>query len=364
MSLLECQSTALTAKALLSHSAKKRKFMSQSVVPDIQKLVQLIEDTITQESRDNTRILSFLKECRQLGVEILPVDINMSGASCSIEDEENIRIGFSLLVSGEEQFIENILAERQQNGQFQSFQDFCERIELDSVPEDFITRCIQIGVFDTIEISRSRVFLGREKILQAVRKANAERSTGQISLFTALQTSSESQILPIKLPEAEEWTEEEIMAQEKEAIGFSLTEYLEVPADEIEPSLPPDENEPSLSQVENALEPSLPQEEGGESGDSGVVTLPEEDVPAEEVEIIPSTFIIQLPTKTTTEQTLKQLQEIIRKYPGNSEVILEFVDDKNNKIQIRTHADYAVHISENLVKETEAVIGEYATRVQ
>jgi DNA polymerase-3 subunit alpha len=334
--------------------------MSQSAVLDIQKLVQLIEDTITHENSESTRILSFLRECRQLGVEILPVDINMSGASCSIEDEKNIRIGFSLLVSEKEQFIEDILAERQQNGQFYSFQDFCERIDLDSIPEDFIIRCIQVGAFDSIEISRSRLFLGREKILQAVRKANAERSAGQFSLFTTLQDSSESQILPIELPEAEEWTEEEIIAQEKEAIGFSLTEYLEVPADEIESSLPQKENEPSLFQ-EEVDESSLPQEI--ESGDS-VIVPSEEDTLTEEVEITPSIFIIQLPTTTTTEQTLLQLREVIEKYPGNSEALLEFVDAKNTKIQIRTHADYSVHISEDLIKETEAVIGEHTTRAQ
>lgn len=346
----------MTTKALLSYSFKnKEKLMSRSTIPDIQKLVQLIEDTIIQESSGSTRILSFLRECRQLGVEILPIDINRSGASCSIEDEKNIRIGFSLLISGKEQFVEDILAERQQNGQFRSFQDFCERIDLDSLPEDFITRCIQVGAFDTIEISRSRLFLGREKILQAVRKTKTERNSGQISLFTALQTSSESQTFPIELPETEEWTEEEIIAQEKDAVGFSLTEYLDVPADEIESSSPDEVDEPSLLQEEI------------ESRDSAIVPSlePEEDaVVVEKTEIAPPTFIIQLSTTTTTEHTLLQIREIIRKHPGNSELFLEFVDDKNTKTQIRTHEDYAVQISEDLVKEMEAMIGEHTTRVQ
>lgn len=327
--------------------------MSQDVVPDIQKLVQLVEETIQQKSSDNTRILFFLRECRQLGVEILPVDINMSGTSCSIEDEDNIRIGFSLLVSDEEQFVEDILTERQQNGQFRSFQDFCERIPLDSVPEDFIIRCIQIGVFDSIEVSRSRLFLGRKKILQAVRKTNAERSAGQFNLFAALQTSPGSQSHPIELPEGEEWTEEEIVAQEKEAVGFSFTEYLEVPADESESSLPQEEHEPSL-----------PQEEKVEPEDSTVVTLPEGGVVTEDTETTSSTFIIQLPITTTTEETLVQLREIIRKYPGTSEVLLEFIDDNTTKTHIRTHVDYAVHISDELVKETEALTGEHTTRLQ
>jgi hypothetical protein len=338
--------------------------MLQNVVPDIQKLVQLVEETIQQKNSDNTRILFFLRECRQLGVEILPVDINMSGTSCSIEDKDNIRIGFSLLVSDEEQFVEDILAERQQNGQFQSFQDFCERIPLDSVSEDFIVRCIQVGAFDSIEVSRSRLFLGREKILQAVRKANAERSAGQFNLFAALQTSPGSQSPPIELPEVKEWTEEEIVAQEKEAVGFSFTEYLEVSADESESSLPQEEHEPSLPQEEDELDPLSSQEEKVEPENSTVVTLPEGIVVTEDAETTFSTFIIQLPITTTTEETLVQLREIIKKYPGTSEVLLEFIDDNNTKTHIRPHADYSVHISEDLVEETEAVTGGHTTRLQ
>ena len=90
---------------------------------------------------------------------------------------------------------------------------------------------------------------------------------------------------------------------------------------------------------------------------------PEEDIVAEKTETAPATFIIQLPP-TTAEQTLVQLREIIKKYPGNSEVLLEFVDDNTTRTQIRTHADYAVVISEDLIKETEALIGEHTTRGQ
>jgi len=311
--------------------------MSQSAIPDIQKLVQLIEETISQESNDSSRIMSFLGECRQLGVEILPVDINRSGTSCSIEDEKNIRVGFSLLISGKKPFIENILAERQQNGQFRSFQEFCERTELDSIPEDFIIRCIQVGVFDSIETSRSRLFLGREKILQAVRKANAEKSAGQFSLFTA---SPESQTVAIELPDAEEWTEEEMIVQEKAAAGFSFTEHL------------------FRSEDENTSEQDF--SKSNLAAKTAIVTSPEGDADAEEAETPPPAFIIQLSTTKTTAQTLMQLRETVRKYPGNSEVMLEFIDDKNNKTHIRTHTDYSVQISEDLVKETEALILDYS----
>ena len=319
--------------------------MSPSTGADIPKLVQLLEETVSQEIKDPPHMTSDLRECRQLGVDVLPLDMNRSGATCAIEDGKNIRLGFSLLVTREAQFIEDLLAERQPHGPFRSFQDFCERIDLESIPEEFITRCIQIGAFDSIEPSRSRVFLGRQKIMRAVRTAKTEQSTGQISLFTVLQTSPQRQRTALELPEAEEWTDEEMMAYEKEAVGFSLTEYFSQSADE---------NSPELSVAAS----------GEETEDRAFGLSSEDGLVAEEAPLPPPTFFIQLSKTTTTEQTLLRLREIIQKYPGNSSVVLEFSDANNNKTHIRTHAAYAVRISDDLIKEMEATIGEATTRFQ
>ena len=319
--------------------------MSQTMGADIPKLVQLIEETVSQEMNDPARIISDLRECRQMGVDVLPLDMNRSGPACAIEDGKNIRLGFSLLVAREAQFIEDILAERQQHGPFRSFQDFCERIDLESIPEEFITRCIQIGAFDSVEPLRSRVFLGQKKIMQAVRAAKTEQSTGQISLFNVLQTSPQSQRAALELPTAEEWTDAEMMTHEKAAVGFSFTEYF---------SQSEDENSPEL----NVAEP------GEEPEDHAFGLYAEEGSATEEAPFPPPTFFIQLSTAKTTEQTLVRLREIIQKYPGNSRVVFEFSDANNNKTHVRTHAAYSVRVSDDLIKEMEATIGEATTRIQ
>src|SRR5512136_333033 len=102
--------------------------MRQEAGLDIQKLVRLIEEAVSQERKENSLISSYLQECQQLGVEILPVDINKSLAGCALENDHAIRIGLSFLVSQEEPFLDDLLNERQQHGLFRSFQDFCERI--------------------------------------------------------------------------------------------------------------------------------------------------------------------------------------------------------------------------------------------
>ena len=101
---------------------------------DLQRLLRMIEEAVGSENKDSKVIISYFQECYQLGVEILPLDINQSQVTCSVEHGKSLRLGLSALAPGSKQFVEDIIAERQKNGPFQNFQDFCERIDLDSVP--------------------------------------------------------------------------------------------------------------------------------------------------------------------------------------------------------------------------------------
>jgi hypothetical protein len=346
--------------------------MRQDSGLDIQKLIQLIEEAVSQGRKESSLIISYLQECQQFGIDVLPLDINKSLAVCALENEHAIRIGFSLLVSREEQFLEDLLIERQQHGPFCSFQDFCERINLDLVPEQFMMRCIQAGAFDAVEVSRSRAFANQARILQAVRQANAEKSSGQISLFAVLPPSSTKPNLPLTLTDPELWTDDELIIHEKEAAGFSFTEYLlrseednsreaEVAESENEPG-----KEPRLIGQEGTNQ-VLEASKGPEIIDE-TIPLPPAEFTVDEMETFedvesigkhtktaPPIFIIQLSTPKTTEQTLIQLREIAKKYPGSSRLILEFIDETGKKTHIQTHTDYAVHISAEFVQETESI---------
>ena len=123
--------------------------------------LRMIEEAVSAEKKDNDRIISYLQECYQLGVEVLPVDINQSDVKCTIDGhEKHLRLGFSAIVSQDEQFIEDIVAERRENGHFQNFQDFCERISIETIPSSFFTRCVEAGAFDAVEASRTSLFAG------------------------------------------------------------------------------------------------------------------------------------------------------------------------------------------------------------
>ena len=337
--------------------------MTPHTPPDIAKLTQLIDETITQDRGDPACILSYLHECRQLEIDVLPMDINRSGYTCTIEDERNIRMGFSLIAPEEDLFIENLLSERQEHGAFQSFQDFCERVDLENVPVEFIARTIQVGVFDSVEPSRARLFQGHETIIHAVRLAKAEKDSGQISLFAAISSPSDEQMTRIELPDADEWTEDEIIDREKDAIGFSFTELLfrEEEAEE-SPIEIPEDSEPSqiaespnvveAEDVTNKIKHGIPPEEP-----SGT---PKEIPP----DSVPARVIIQLSASATTDSILRQLQEVIKKHSGPSPLMLEFLDNDQNRTWIQAHPDYSVLYSDDFIKDVETLLGENTTRVQ
>lgn len=191
-------------------------------------LLKCTEEAVSAETKDENLILSYFNECcDQFGLEILPLDINKSQETCEFESERQLRLGFSAIAPGNQQFVEDILAERQKGGGFRSFQDFCERLDLDTFPEHFLERSIEVGMFDAVGESRSRLFTGYERILQGVRKAKADRASQQISLFAILPSSAKGQSIPIELPKADEWTEEERIDHERRGVGFSFSAYLQ-----------------------------------------------------------------------------------------------------------------------------------------
>lgn len=228
---------AIGSYARITH---REKMMTEPAAPDIHSLVQLLEDTITQHQREPQRIAGCIRECRQIGIDVLPFDVNRSEVVCVIEDEQAIRVGFSLLSSARGSFVKALLAERRSSGYFSSFQNFCERLDIEKIPDEFLAHAIQIGGFDSIEASRTALFQGYRAIIQAVQEAKIEQATGQFSLFAQPAAGTSA---PIRLPNVDEWTKETRIAQEEDVLGFSFEEcLLDIEAEE-DVSESPEEND-------------------------------------------------------------------------------------------------------------------------
>ena len=375
---------------------------------DMQRLLRMMEEAVSANPKDRVRLLSILRECYAFGVDVLPLDINVSDDECGIEGERSLRLGFSALIAGRQQFVQDIIAERQKKGAFRSFQHLCERIQLANIPAEFFENCIRAGVFDSIEESRAALLAGCPKIIAAVSAANAERESNQFSLFAALP----AQPRPVPLPKVAAWTEEETIEQENACMGFSFTEYLltrETPeaseSDEQEERSEQLEATPapveamSLPQVEQAetpeemppvqekpaiVEPAESPEYSEdvmewETGEASIELsgehLPEISIDVEEELDAPSesetaeieapddsTLMLALPKAFATAATLRRLRDVLECYPGMTPVVFEFEAGEQITTHVRVHQDYFVTVSDELRHALLAVISGGAQR--
>lgn len=181
----------------------------------------------------------YIDECKSLGIDILKPDINLSelkftvdnSKNSNIEQEENsnaignIRFGLGSVKNVGIAPIEAIIKERTENGDFQSFTDFAERIADKGVNKKCIESLIKAGAFDEFKITRSTLLASFEGIIDLILSTKKKGLEGQFSMFDMGSFDEENNMKEIKYNfiEREEFGEKELLSQEKEMLGIYLS---------------------------------------------------------------------------------------------------------------------------------------------
>ena len=180
--------------------------------------VQFMTALLTQDMGNQDKTIKNIAECREMGIEILPPDINESEADFSVV-EGKIRFGLGAIKNVGLKAVEYIIEERKTNGPFKSIHDFCRRVEGAKVNRRVLEGLIQCGAFDFTGIPRARLFAGLDDIS---RFCGTSHDPNQLSMFGPSQDSDGTTPL-FELPEVEEWSEREKLRREKESLGFYIT---------------------------------------------------------------------------------------------------------------------------------------------
>ncbi|HKT15846.1 MAG TPA: DUF655 domain-containing protein, partial [Allosphingosinicella sp.] len=169
------------------------------------------------------KLAIFIEDMRRLGVPCLPPCINASQAEFSVEDlgsdcgeDRAVRYALSALKGVGEKAMEQLVDEREAKGAFRSLDDFAERVDPRLLNRRQIESLAGGGAFDSIADNRAAVFAAAETILAHASSAADARSSGQRNMFG----DAGSNVVPIRMPTAANWTLAQRMAQEKEAFGF------------------------------------------------------------------------------------------------------------------------------------------------
>lgn len=188
---------------------------------------EFLAAVMTSELGNAEKISFFLGECRKMGIQILPPDVNICDATFSV-DGPNVRFGLAAIRGIGESVVSGIVKARNEGGPFKDLTDFCERVEGNT--KRMMESLIKAGAMDCFGLKRSQMLaMADEAIAGAASKAK-DRNSGQMSLFDMFEDQS---MFQQQIPDIPEWSLRELLNYEKEYLGFYVSghpigEYQEI----------------------------------------------------------------------------------------------------------------------------------------
>lgn len=174
---------------------------------------------------DNSdKVVSYINECRDLGIVIRPPDVNESRKDFTVV-EGGIRFGLAAIKNVGQGAIESIRTTREEDGPFRSIFDFCRRVDLRRVNRRTIEGLIKSGAFDSLPGHRAQQMAAMEKAMQEGNLYQKDRQQGQEGLFGPESQIGEPEDAASSLPEVEKWDEPYLLRLEKESVGFYVTSH-------------------------------------------------------------------------------------------------------------------------------------------
>ncbi len=167
------------------------------------------------------KVAEYIYTCGQMGIEILPPDINKGVGNFSV-DNGKIRYGLTAIKSIGRPVIESIIQERNARGAFKNLKDFIERLSGKEVNKRTIENFIKSGAFDGLGGTRKQFMIIYVQILDQVNQERKYSMTGQMSLFDLVGEEQKAEF-DIPLPDVGEYEKETKLAFEKEVLGVYLT---------------------------------------------------------------------------------------------------------------------------------------------
>jgi len=182
---------------------------------------------LTSEKDNRDKIISHISSCREMGLKVLPPDINESMSDFSVAGGQHIRFGLAAVKNVGIGAIESIISVREKDGCFRSIVDFCERIDSRKVNKRVIESLIKCGAFDSTGHKRRQLMVCFEEIMDKAQKRQRERSCGQVNFLEQFEQQpggpAAGDSSASSLPDVPEWDHKELLLHEKETIGFYIT---------------------------------------------------------------------------------------------------------------------------------------------
>lgn len=207
-----------------SHSAAYAIITYQTAYLKAHYPVAFMAALLTSEKDNRDKIIKHMSNCKEMGINVLPPDINESQKDFSVSGE-NIRFGLAAVKNVGEAAIESIIATRQQE-KFTSFMDFLTRVDLRKVNKRVIESLIKCGAYDSLGYYRRQLTECCEAAMDEAGRKQKQLLSNQVSFFDDLDnsgSSSDNGSGSYQIPDFPEWDHKELLSIEKETLGFYIT---------------------------------------------------------------------------------------------------------------------------------------------
>jgi DNA polymerase III subunit alpha len=179
--------------------------------------VEFMTALLTSE-RDNTdKIVEYVNEATRMGIKVNPPDINESDVLFKVVGNATIHFGLLAVKNVGAGAAESLVRARQEGGKFTSLDDLCKRVDLRLANRKVLESLIKCGALDSFKLTRAQMFSGLEMIMGSASRRQKEKAKGQLSFFEGTFGENET------LPQVKEWPEPQLLAFEKEMLGFYVS---------------------------------------------------------------------------------------------------------------------------------------------
>jgi len=183
---------------------------------------------ITSDLENQDKVLKYISDCSDMNLEVLPPSVNLSERHFSVKDGKII-YGLAGIKNVGGEAINELVRERGENGPFENLLDLCSRVNLRKTTKRVLEFLIKAGAMDSFEAPRAALLAGLDKAVAQGQKRAEEKSSGQLSLMGLAPPVPKTKRIGLGFACEEEnvpeWPHEELMAKEKEALGFYLTSH-------------------------------------------------------------------------------------------------------------------------------------------
>jgi DNA polymerase-3 subunit alpha len=199
--------------------------------------VEYLAALLTSVKDDKDRTAVYLGECRAMGIEVLVPDVNKSAAEFTPAADEDgkkrILFGLAAVRNVGEGLVERIVVERDQNGPFEDFYDFCRRVDPVVLNKRTVESLVKAGAFESLGHPRMGLGLVSEEIVDRTLERRREEAAGIATLFSCLEQSEDETVsntfagigdgrVPIV---DQEFDKAKMLAFEKEMLGLYVSDH-------------------------------------------------------------------------------------------------------------------------------------------